>query len=140
MVLEGAADRGRDVARLELIAEHGWRLLPRYRYSPGPGNWRHKGWEAPEVRRLTELQYRSGRLRFAQRVVTEPEDVLEEHLAEARALLLGEDRIDDLEPATVELSPHYEALRWFPLPREALEELTGSRDPKTDHLPPGWRT
>jgi len=121
---------------VELVAEHGWRLLPRYTYVPGPGTWRHKDWQAPPVRSLDELQYRSGRLRYRSRVVTEPEDVLAEHLAEARQILMTQ-AADDA-PAAVSLSESYERLRWFPLPSEAFEALAGRHDPAQEQLPEGW--
>jgi len=121
---------------VELIADHGWRLLPRYTYQPGSGEWRHKDWQAPPVRSLEELKYRSGRIRYRSHVSTEPEEVLVEHLAEAREILLGQ--VAEEAPAPMSLSNSYERLRWFPLPGEAFEALAGRHDPAEERLPEGW--
>ena len=121
---------------VELVAEHGWRLLPQYRYDPGPGNWRHNSWEAPPARRLTDVQYRGGRLRFSRRVVTEPEDILAEHLAEARRILA--EAATAAQPPVVELGEHYERLRWFPLPGEVHTRLVSGRPADEGQLPAGW--
>ena len=124
---------------VELVAEHGWRLLPQYTFCPKSGRWLHKDWQAPSVQRLTDLQYRSGRLRYRSQVVTEPEEILAEHLDDARQILLGQASGEDAEPAAVATTGHFEHLRWFPLPREAWEELTG-RIQVVDHdLPEGWQ-
>lgn len=122
---------------VELVADHGWRMLPQYRYDPGPGNWRHKDWQAPPVRRLTELQYRGGRLRYSTHVHREPEDVLQEHLEEGREILLAQQSAES--PESLNLGEHYEMLRWFPLPADAVRVLAGDHDPRRDSLPSGWR-
>ena len=125
------------LAAVELVAEHGWRLLPQYRMDPASGEWRHIGWEAPPVRRLTDVQYRGGRLRFSRRVVTEPEDILEEHLEDARRILLGAEV--PAEPQKVELNREYEQLRWFPLPLEVHTRLVSGQPADEGHLPAGWQ-
>lgn len=124
---------------VELVAEHGWRLLPCYTFCPKSGRWMHKDWQAPKVRHLTELQYRSGRLRYRTQVVTEPEEVLREHLEDARQILLGMGPDTEELPAEVSVTEGFEHLRWFPLPREAWEELTGASSGAA-RLPEGWRS
>jgi len=121
---------------VELVAEHGWRLLPQYRVDPASGEWRHISWQAPPVRRLTDVQYRGGRLRFSRRVVTEPEDVLTEHLEDAREILLSAPEQE--KPQKVELNEHYEQLRWFPLPLEVHTRLVSGRPADEGQLPAGW--
>lgn len=124
------------LAAVELVAEHGWRLLPQYQLDPASGEWRHRGWQAPPVRRLTDVQYRGGRLRFSRRVVTEPEDILVEHLEDARSILLSAEA--PTEPQKVVLNEHYEALRWFPLPLEVHNRLVSGRPTDEGRLPAGW--
>jgi selenocysteine lyase/cysteine desulfurase len=121
---------------VELVAEHGWRLLPQYRLDPASGTWRHLDWEAPPVRALTDIQYRGGRLRFSRRVVTEPEDILAEHLEDGRRILL--EVSSRAEPEKVELNEHYERLRWFPLPQEVHSRLVSGQPTDVGHLPTGW--
>ncbi len=122
---------------VELVAEHGWRLLPQYGFCPQSGMWIHKDWTAPKTRRLTELQYRSGRLRYRSHVVTEPEEILAEHLDEARQILLGQGPDAGAQPDEVEMTGGFAKLRWFPLPREAWAELTGGEKAR-QALPDGW--
>ncbi|MFO0005044.1 MAG: aminotransferase, partial [bacterium] len=38
---------------VELIASHGWALLPDYRFEPATGQWRHRSAPHPAVQRLT---------------------------------------------------------------------------------------
>jgi hypothetical protein len=121
---------------VELVAEHGWRLLPQYRMDPASGEWRHVNWEAPPVRRLAGVQYRGGRLRFSRRVVTESEDILAEHLEDARRIL--ETASAPTEPQDVQLKTEYEQLRWFPLPMEVHTRLVSGRPADEGRLPAGW--
>lgn len=102
---------------VELIAEHGWRLLPDYVFDPETGVWRHRGGRRSPVGRLTQITYESGRLEFPARHFTEPESALRRYLEEGREILLGgaahpggaTARTDD-----------FEGLRWFPLPDDAM--------------------
>ncbi len=121
---------------VELVAEHGWRLLPQYRLDPASGTWRHINWQAPPVRRLTDVQYRGGRLRFSRRVVTEPEDILAEHLEEGRQLLLSAPSAT--KPELIRLNDRYEKLRWFPLPAEVHSRLISGSPTDEGGLPMGW--
>ncbi|MBO84126.1 MAG: aminotransferase [Deltaproteobacteria bacterium] len=121
---------------VELVAEHGWRLLPQYRLDPASGTWRHKNWQAPPVRRLTDVQYRAGRLRFSRRVVTESEDILTEHLQEGRDILLSTPSAST--PQLVQLNERYEKLRWFPLPGEVHTRLMSGSPADEGALPMGW--
>jgi selenocysteine lyase/cysteine desulfurase len=101
---------------VHFIADHGWKLLPLYRFDPVSGLWRHsRAVEDPSVG-LDELD-RATRS-------TAPESVLPGYLDRARRL------IDELEadppapgPAPLRLPAAFERLRWFPLPAEAHDAL-----------------
>lgn len=120
------------VQAVHLVAEHGWKLLPYYRFDPKTGEWRHK-YGQPEPRmRLSDVTYRSGKLEYRRRHATEPEWVLESYLEDA--LRIFEKAGQGLEPDTVEdpkLTQDFEELRWFPLSREMAEKIATHR-----HLPP----
>jgi selenocysteine lyase/cysteine desulfurase len=114
------------VRAVELLAEHGWRLLPRYDLDLETGRWRHRGAAPPALARLSDLRYQGGKLIFRSRHATEPESVLASYLETAKQVLCGptceEDAHDPASPVDVE------ALRWFLLPSEAARALAVSAD------------
>ena len=107
------------VEAVHLVAEHGWRLLPDYRFDPATGLWRHhQGPVEPPVR-LDQVRYDAeGVMRFPAAHETAPESALEEYLEEARRILLGHDE-DHVDGAGL-LSEDFEHLRWFELPARSL--------------------
>jgi selenocysteine lyase/cysteine desulfurase len=118
---------------VHLVAEHGWRLLPDYHFDPSTGLFRHRRARPKAALRLTDLRYVSGKLEFRTRHAREPEWVLGQYLDEARAVLEAGPSLHD-DPADLERSGDFEALRWFPLPGEVRAELRGdattsSREP-----------
>ncbi len=115
------------VDAVSFVAEHGWKLLPDYRFEPDTGQWRHRRGAPAPPRRLSDLSYRGGRLEYRARRATEPEWVLSSYLDEAERVV--ERVLDDCrrrppieDPA---LSQNFEHLRWFFLPGEILAELQG---------------
>ncbi|MCB9506699.1 MAG: aminotransferase class V-fold PLP-dependent enzyme [Myxococcales bacterium] len=111
---------------IELIAEHGWRLLPAYEFQADSGMWRHRGRRRGHVASLHDVTYDAGHLEFPSRHATEPESALRRTLAEARQILTdGVGPVGARELPSV--SPDFEALRWFPLP----EEVASYPDPAT---------
>lgn len=101
---------------VDLIATHGWRLLPDYRWAPREDRWVHRNERRQGAMRLTDVRYASGRMAFRSRHATEPEWALEGYLEEARRVLLDKRPQAPTEEA---LPPEVESLRWFSLPSEA---------------------
>lgn len=106
---------------VDLIATHGYRLLPDYRFDPYTGMWRHHA-ATPPVPRLADL--------FG---TTPPpprprigEDALPGYLDQARQLMAG--RPEPTTEGPTGLPADFEALRWFPLPPESLAITCPSRD------------
>ena len=114
------------VSAVELVAEHGWKVLPYYRFEPRSGLWRHLDGRPDPVMRLGDLSYRTGSLAYRSRRVTEPEWALESHLDEARHVLDAAGERFAREPVgeRVELE-EFNELRWYPLPWEARARLRG---------------
>ena len=108
---------------VHLIAEHGWKLLPLYRFDPDSGLWRHRaGVPDPPTSLSTALQ--DGPRRFA----TAPESVLPGQLEAARRVIRSVQAHPPARPLhDPELSDEFERIRWFPLPGEALEQLRSTR-------------
>jgi hypothetical protein len=85
---------------VHLIAEHGWKLLPYYRFDPGTGMWRHRDGLAY----VTQARA--------------PEAVLAAQLEAAREVLLSVEPPDVVEDPAV--TADFERVRWFPLPGDVL--------------------
>jgi selenocysteine lyase/cysteine desulfurase len=112
------------LAAVELIAEHGWKLLPEYSFEPDTGQWRHANFKREGVKRLTDLSYRSGRLQYRSRHATEPEWALATYLDDARGIVDAYVAAKASSAAPTPQAPlSFESLRWFPLPGEVLAEL-----------------
>jgi len=122
------------VDAVSLVADHGHKLLPQYRFSPDTGLWRHERGLVEPPLRLAQLSYGpDGELSYPRRADRAPESALAGYLDEARALLesLPDLSVDGAadgamphvadEPLTDErLSADFEHLRWFDLPAESL--------------------
>ncbi|MGH8925231.1 MAG: aminotransferase class V-fold PLP-dependent enzyme [Acidimicrobiia bacterium] len=105
------------VEGVHLIAEHGWRLLPHYRFEADTALWRHRlGLPHPPLS-LFEIDYGNGRLEYrtSGREAVGPEEY-PRYVADAHNLFAtaatDSDVIDDI------LDSEAESLRWFPLPHE----------------------
>jgi hypothetical protein len=111
------------VDAVDLIATHGWKLLPEYRFDPPSGLWRHRNGPVEPSLRLSDISYDpdSGELVRPQVPnVRAPESALTEYLAQARRELESATEWDTDEPAHGLLSPEFEHLRWFDLPTASL--------------------
>ncbi|TBW48730.1 aminotransferase class V-fold PLP-dependent enzyme [Marinobacter halodurans] len=99
------------VRAVTLVAEHGWRLLPAYRYDRTTGTWRHHAGRAP-LQSLADIDFsQSGEA--AQGRNQRP---LSDYLVAGEAILKDGATTDDTE--TLALSPEAEALRWFVRPQD----------------------
>jgi selenocysteine lyase/cysteine desulfurase len=103
---------------VEMIAEHGWKLLPHYTFEPTSGLWRHRDHRLDASLSLRDVGYRGGRLEYRSRHICEPENASREYLEEALKLFRSIDGNDgaDFSPLPAEM----EALRWFPLAGEKI--------------------
>ena len=99
---------------VQLVAEHGWRLLPQYRFTSADGAWVHRLGRGGPLLSLQEVEFLKdgGRLPH-----TAPLASLTVQLDEARSIL-ERCRGGPGEPES--LPPAAEALRWFPVPSEVV--------------------
>jgi selenocysteine lyase/cysteine desulfurase len=106
---------------VHMIADHGWKLLPNYRFNPMSGLWIHRERAnlPTRVMSLHELRFRNGRMSYPVRRMTAPEWVLPDYLEDAKAIFeeASHHLINDSEPR-MDLSKDFEALRWFTLPQD----------------------
>jgi selenocysteine lyase/cysteine desulfurase len=101
---------------VDLVATHGWRLLPRYRFDPPTGMWRHVDGQPEPPMSLRDVRYEGGEMIFEGHRHRAPEAALDRYLEEGRAIL-AEAPLPVVSPS-VEVSEDFEHLRWFWLPEE----------------------
>ena len=109
---------------LHLIADNGWRLLPRYTFDRASALWSHVDRDNRAVASLDDLEFTATGLRHPNRRRSVPESALGDHLDEARRLLAEAGPVPGV--AHVDLGADFEKLRWFPLPEELQRELLES--------------
>jgi selenocysteine lyase/cysteine desulfurase len=101
---------------VHLVAQHGWRLLPDYRFEVASALWRHRlGLPRPPLS-LRDLELTDGGFTLPREPLSAGGDRFAEYLEEAdRLFAAGAARIDDFEGL---LDADAEKLRWFLLPNE----------------------
>ena len=104
---------------VDLVATHGWRLLPRYRLDPPTGMWRHVGGQPEPPMSLLDVRYEGGEMVFEGHRHRAPESALARYLDEGRAILA--EAPVPVAGAAPEVSEDFEHLRWFWLPQEIGE-------------------
>jgi selenocysteine lyase/cysteine desulfurase len=111
------------VDAVDLVAEHGWKLLPEYRFDPASGLWRHRDGPVEPPLRLSQLSYDpiTGDLRRpAIDHVRAPETALAGYLESARLRFDAAPSWTEADPSPGTLSAAFEHLRWFDLPDGSL--------------------
>ena len=113
---------------VDMIATHGWKLLPDYTFEATSGKWWHKRGQPDPVLRLTDLGYSCGRLQYAARRETAPEAALERYLVRALAIFDAAEATAAAGPVVEPgLAADLERLRWFPMPGEVAAELAAAQ-------------
>jgi selenocysteine lyase/cysteine desulfurase len=103
---------------IDLVAQHGHRLLTDYQFDPCRGDWRHRSQSTP-----SDLDVVHTMLDPDPPGLTVPESVLPTHLDEARTLLLT--RPDHIEDEPTGLPDAFEDLRDFHLPPSCITDHLG---------------
>ena len=109
---------------VHFVADHGWKFLPLYRFDPYTGLWHHVRRRPQPELTLHALSYDSGTLEVRATRASEGEDALPRYLEEARRIVAAlETDPPRVAPEDIAVSEEFEAVRWFPLPSEALRAL-----------------
>ena len=110
------------VSAVVLVADHGYKLLPQYRFDTTTGRWHHRNGPVEPPLRLSQVGYDTdGVLRYPRHDDRAPESDLARYLEDAHAYL--ESLPDDLGENASErdgLSADFAHLQWFELPASAL--------------------
>jgi len=110
------------VEAVRMVAEHGWSLLPQYRFDPSSGRWHHRDGAVEPPLSLGDLAYDSeGHLRYPHHGERAPEDHLDTTLAWAREYLASLGTWSE-SGDIADLGPEFEHLRWFELPSACVSE------------------
>jgi selenocysteine lyase/cysteine desulfurase len=98
------------LAAVHLVADHGWKLLPLYRFDPMSGLWQHR-----------DSRVRPPTLEDVGAVATarEPDCALARRLEEARRIFAAA-KAAPPPAADPVVTPEFERIRWFPLPGDGL--------------------
>ncbi len=116
------------LSAIDLIAEHGWRLLPYYQFDLGSATWRHQGCAMELGDELSDIDFLSeppvGEMPGGKRGGDDDfhSSCLVTHLADAHAELTALNRAG--ETYSLALPASADALRWFLLPQEAMAALS----------------
>jgi selenocysteine lyase/cysteine desulfurase len=103
------------VQAVALVADHGWRLVPEYRFDLASGRWRHKDGAVEPPLRLAQVGYVDGVLTYPRHDDRAPESDLTGYLAYAHDLMESlPEPGPDVAPERV--GADFEHLRWFELP------------------------
>ncbi|MEZ4460872.1 MAG: aminotransferase class V-fold PLP-dependent enzyme [bacterium] len=114
------------VEALAMVAEHGWKLIPDYVFDAATGTWKHRRGRPDPPLSLKSVTYRTGKMEYRARHMTEPEWAMDDYLAEARRIFdIASSKVDGVTYAPPKVSADFESLRWFPLPHEIVSELRG---------------
>jgi selenocysteine lyase/cysteine desulfurase len=107
---------------VSLLAEHGRKLLPDYRFDPLDGLWRHSGGPVDPPLSLDAIRYVGGKMLAPHHDARASIDALPRYLEEARVLFDSRPGEPDAPPGSFQsISAEFEELRWFWLPESCVE-------------------
>jgi selenocysteine lyase/cysteine desulfurase len=107
------------VDAVHFVADHGWKLLPLYRFDQETGFWEHRRGAVPSEPALDDA---FSTLRAVRPSL--PESALAAQLDEAHRIVRAIELVPPDAPPDPVLAPGLARIRWFPLPGEAVARLT----------------
>ncbi len=112
------------VDAVDLVGEHGWKLLPEYRFDPATGLWRHRHGPVEPPLRLADLSYDPATGELVRPLIghaVAPEEALADYLAAARERFAAAPEWTSDGDRVASLSAEFEHLRWFDLPLASVD-------------------
>lgn len=107
---------------VELIAEHGWRLLPFYNFDTSNGTWRYQNSKASSIASLNDIDFMASPEDATAKNPKADNRALSEHLAKAKLQLLGPKSIT--KHYSIDLPEEAKQLCWFLLPQDIQAKAT----------------
>jgi len=104
---------------IDFVAEHGWRFLPLYRFSPETALWVHHDWQHCPRMRLADFTYKDGRLVFPHQHQSTGDFAFGQYFSYAMDLATNLPTGESTADKTT-VTDNFESLRWFPLPHEIV--------------------
>jgi selenocysteine lyase/cysteine desulfurase len=114
------------IEAVHLVANEGWKLLPRYRFDPHSGMWHHARGLATLPGSLRDVVVAAG---APAGPPTESEAFLPHQLEEARHILGEVGAEPPRPPDQPDLPAEFERIRWFALPSEVAAATPVGRGP-----------
>lgn len=106
---------------VNLIATHGWKLLPWYRFDTSTAEWIHVDGRGDPPISLFDVDYSDGTMRYEARLARAPDTELARYLDEARELFGSIDPTSGPAQPLSEATASFEDLRWFLLPEDVRD-------------------
>jgi selenocysteine lyase/cysteine desulfurase len=103
---------------VNLVASHGWKLLPWYRFDMTTAEWLHVDGRGAAPFSLFDVTYDDGSLHYSETPAHADESDLATYLEEARVLFASIDPTTGPSQPPVEATASFEDLRWFLLSEE----------------------
>jgi selenocysteine lyase/cysteine desulfurase len=103
---------------VNLVATHGWKLLPWYRFDTATAEWVHVDGRGDAPFSLFDITYADGALEYDAHPAHAPDTELARYLEEARSLFESIDPTTGPAQPPVEATASFEDLRWFLLSEE----------------------
>ncbi|KAL8616796.1 hypothetical protein ACOMHN_017833 [Nucella lapillus] len=131
-----------------IVAEHGWKFLPQYKFNPKTGEWKHElSQESKQQKHLSHLSYSQGYMQVQLPKSTAEGDslpgTLQDCLEEARLIFAKAEKNVITIPDQSHLFEDFaRSSRWFLLPSEAneilhvLSQISGLGPAKLFLMPP----
>lgn len=104
---------------VDIVATHGWKLLPWYEFDTSTAVWHHTDRSQASPFSLSDISYASGVMEYERPPESADESILATYLVEARTLLDGIDPATSPEQVEPEVTASFDDLRWFLMPNEA---------------------
>jgi selenocysteine lyase/cysteine desulfurase len=110
------------IAAVDMVASHGWKLLPDYTFEPDSGIWRHRTMTDSAPYGLEDMDILGPGGPAAE---TATEDALDGYLQAARDIFADAGARQTQCCATEAMGDDAETLRWFPLPEDIDQASVG---------------
>jgi selenocysteine lyase/cysteine desulfurase len=109
------------VEAVELIANHGEKVLSDYRFDAVTGIWHHKSGPIEPPLKLAHIRYEDGQMIAPRHDLRAAVTELPRYLDEARALFASRTSAEDARPGALRVSSEFDELRWFLLPETCMQ-------------------